>query len=67
MFALPGKNLKIWKMSLSVTITVSQCSMQFFPSLLFKNDQILRNDGLFSSKNFKRLHHLYSLNWSSIF
>ena len=34
-----------------MTITVSQSSMQFFLILLFTNDRILRNYGLFSSLN----------------
>ena len=35
-----------------VIITVGRCSMQFFPSLLFKNDRISRNDGSYIFKFF---------------
>ena len=38
------------KISFLVTITVGQSLMQFFPSLLFKNDRILNNDGSFYSQ-----------------
>ena len=41
MFDLPGKKLKIWKISFLVTITVGQSSIQFFPNLLYENDLIL--------------------------
>ena len=52
MFTSTGKKLKI---SFLITITIGQSSMQFFPSLLFIHDQILRNNGLFPSlNNFKR-------------
>ena len=44
MFAFPEKNFKICKISFLVTIIVGQSPMQFFQSLLFKNDRILRND-----------------------
>ena len=50
-------------MALQATITLAQSSMQFFPSLLLKNNGILRNDGSFSSRNnFKRLQLLNLLN-----
>ena len=63
MFALPGKNLQTYKMSFLVIITVGRSSMQFFPSLLLKNNRILSNDSLFSSfYNSKRLHRLNFLN-----
>ena len=37
-------------MSLLITITTCQSSMQFFPRLNFKNDRILRNDDLEKTK-----------------
>ena len=63
MFALLRKNVFL------LTITVGQrSSVQFFQSLLFKNDRILRNDCSFSSLNsFKRLRRLNFLNKSLIF
>ena len=52
-------------MSLLVTITVVQSSMQFFTKVLFETDRILRNNGLFSSlNNFKRLYRHNFFNFS---
>ena len=46
-----------------VTITVDQTSLQFSPSLLSKNDRILRKYGSFSSSNiFRKPHHLRFIN-----
>ena len=59
MFTLPEKNLKIRKMSILVTITVGQSSMQFIPHLFSENNRILRKFSSFSSfNNFKRLNRL---------
>ena len=46
---MAGEKLKNIKNVLFITIIIGQSSMQFFPSLLFKNDWILKNDGSFPS------------------
>ena len=62
MFISSEKSLEIWKMSFLVTIMVGQ-SYAVFLSLLSKNNQILSNDGSFSSlKNVKRLRRLKLFN-----
>ena len=60
MSALTEKNVK---KPFLVKIDVGQSSMQFFPSLIFKNDRILRIDDSFSSFNiYRKLHPLRFFN-----
>ena len=40
MSALPGEILRIYQMSVLITISTGQSSMQFFPSLIVKINEL---------------------------